>query len=402
MRIGFIIGGFPSLPETFILNQITGLIDQGHSVYIFPKYEKKGISHQEISFYDLHSSAFYPIPFHQNILIRYLKTIPILFRLFVTDKIQVANSLNVFKFGKQALSLRIFYQILPFLGRKIEIIQVHYADYMDRAILLKKSGMKVPVVLMMHGYDLRNLIESNGKTYSDNFKYADKILAISDYSYRTLISYGVPEEKVVIHPVGIDIKKFETINRLPKSSNNIVILSVGRLALIKGHQHGLEAVSQVIKGLTDFKITYRIVGYGPELENLRGKVRELNLQDNVIFTGPKDQDEIITEYRNADIFFHPSLDEITPVVIMEAMASGLPVVATNVGAVSELVHHAESGYLVERIDTKLMATYLKSLIADPELRNKMGSLGRTHVSKRYDIDVLNKRLEEIYLKCLQK
>jgi len=228
LKIGFIIGGFPSLPETFILNQITGLIDRGHLVYIFPKYEKRGISHREISSYDLNTSALYVIPFHQNILIRYIKAIPVIFKFFITDKKQVANSLNIFKFGKQALSLRIFYQILPFLNKNIDIIQVHYADYLDRAILLKKTGFKAPVILMIHGYDLRNLIESNGRAYSENFEFADKILAISEYTYKTLIGLGIPEEKVVLHPVGIDTKRFNSIARLPKNINEIIILSVGR------------------------------------------------------------------------------------------------------------------------------------------------------------------------------
>jgi len=138
------------------------------------------------------------------------------------------------------------------------------------------------------------------------------------------------------------------------------------------------------------------------LENLKKKAKDLNIQENVIFTGPKNQDEIIIEYINADILFHPSLDEITPVVIMEAFASGLPVLATKVGAVSELVNHEENGFLVESKDTELMATYLKTLILNPELRNEMGSKGRSFIAKNYDIVMLNKKLEEIYLTCLQK
>ncbi len=155
MKIAFIIGAFPSLPETFILNQITGLIDQGHEVLIFPKYEKKGIFHREISSYDLNSYAIYPIPFHKNILNRYFKSIPIIFKLFSDNNKQVFKSLNIFKFGKQALSLRIFYQVLPFLNKNIDIIQVHYTDYWTGLSFLKKLGIKAPIVLMMHRYDLR-------------------------------------------------------------------------------------------------------------------------------------------------------------------------------------------------------------------------------------------------------
>lgn len=402
MNIAYIIGPFPSLPETFILYQITGLIDLGNSVYIFPKYEIKGISHSEILSYDLNSSASYPLPCHHNILVRYFKTIPILFKLFRKHKRQVISSLNVFKFGRQALSLRIFYQILPFLKKEIDIIQVHYADYLDRAILLKKTGIQAPIILMMHRYDLRKLIESRGHTYSESFKYVDKFLAISEYSYKMLINYGVPDEKIIIHPVGVYTKKYKTITRSAKSTNEIVILSVGRLELIKGHKYGMNAISIIKKELSGLNISYRIVGKGPELENLTSIASDLNLQGDIIFTGPKNQDELLIEYKNADIFLLPSLDEMTPVVIMEAFASGLPVVATNVGAVSEFVRNDENGFLVEPEDTMLMATCLKTLIENPIMRYEMGGRGRNFISKNNDMEVLSRRLEKIYRSCLQK
>ncbi len=402
MKIGFIIGAFPSLPETFILYQITGLIDQGHSVYIFPKYEIKGVSHNEILSYDLNSRVSYPEPVHHNIFVRYFRTIPLLFKVLFKHNRQVINSLNVFKFGRQALSLRILYQLLPFLKEDIDIIQVHYADYLDRAVLLKKSGIKAPVVLMMHRYDLRKLIESNGNIYSDSFKYVDKILAISKYSYNMLISCGVPQEKIIIHPVGVYTKKYNTITRSVKSKEEIVVLSVGRLDLIKGHKFGLEAISLIKEELSGIKISYRIVGHGPEQENLMATTSDLNLQGNVVFTGPRNQDELLFEYENADIFFLPSLDEMTPVVIMEAFASGLPVVASNVGAVSEFVRNNENGFIVEPEDTKQMAYYLKTLIENPGMRYEMGERGRDFISENNDIEVLDRRLEEIYLACLQK
>jgi colanic acid/amylovoran biosynthesis glycosyltransferase len=402
LNIAFIIGAFPSLPETFILNQITGLIDRGHSVYIFPKSKGEGICHNEISSYDLKSHSFYPVSPNHNILVRYLKAIPIIFPLIFKGNKQAVLCLNVFKFGRQALSLRIFYQALPFLNKNIDIIQVHYADYLDRAILLKKLGIKAPIVLMMHRYDLRKLIESNGKIYSENFKYVDKILAISNYSYKTFISHGVPEEKIIIHPVGVDTMKYKTITRSAKSTKEIIILSVGRLAQIKGHRYGLEAFSLLKKELVEFRILYRIVGYGPELENLNAIVSDLNLQEDVVFTGPRNKDELMIEYKNADIFLLPSMDEMTPVVIMEALASGLPVVATDVAAVSELVQRNESGFIVEPKNTKQMATCIKTLIENPGLRVDMGSKGRNFISRNYDIKVLNRKLEEIYLECLQK
>ena len=400
MNIAFILGSFPNLSETFILNQVTGLMDLGNTVLIFPKVEEKGLCHPDFDTYELRRFIFCPLKYPKSLIKKYLKAFPFIIKYLFTDFKRTAKCFNPARFGKQALNLSVFYQLLPFLGKKIDIIQVHYADYLDRAALLKQIGNKAPIILMLHGSDLRNLIESKGSLYRDNFRYVDKFLAISKYSFNTLLDYKLPAEKIMLHPVGISAHKFFSATEKVKSKNDIVILSVGRLEVIKGHFFGLEAFALLHHTFPHLSLSYRIIGGGSELEKLRSKAVQLKINEFVTFSGSMIQEEIIDEYKNADIYLHPSLEEITPLAIMEAFAAGLPVIASNVGAVSELVQDGLNGFLTNAKDPAKMAHCVGKLILQPELRIEFGANGRKLISANYDSTILNKRLELLYTKCL--
>jgi colanic acid/amylovoran biosynthesis glycosyltransferase len=254
---------------------------------------------------------------------------------------------------------------------------------------------------MMHGADIRTLIETEGSAYKNQFNYVDKFLAISEFSYKILCRYGIPENKIIMHNVGIDTSRLKLIERSGNIKSEIVILSVGRLAEIKGHLYGIEAVSIIRDKLPGYKIIYVIAGDGPEMANLKSRAVELGIGEEVILKGAKNQEELFREYAEADIFLHPSLAEITPLVIMEAFASGLPVVATDVGGVSEIVHHGKNGLLNEKENAVQIAGSLIKLIENPVLRNEFGINGRKYITENYDINILNKKLEQIYLSCLR-
>jgi colanic acid/amylovoran biosynthesis glycosyltransferase len=117
--------------------------------------------------------------------------------------------------------------------------------------------------------------------------------------------------------------------------------------------------------------------------------------------GAKSQDEVIGELRRSDILLAPSLAEALPVSLMEAHAMGLPVVATRVGSVDQIVREGCSGFLVEPGDAAALCRPLADLIRHPELRSEMGRRGRRHIERHYDIERLNDRLVEIYRELLE-
>ncbi|GAI04953.1 unnamed protein product, partial [marine sediment metagenome] len=124
MKIAFIVGGFPSLSQTFILNQITRLIDMGHEVEIFARTNPKDKKvHSDVKKYHLVKRTHY-IP--QNKIVCVLKAIFLIITNFHKSPVKILKSLNVFKYGKQALSLRLFYALISFQDTNFDIIHCHF------------------------------------------------------------------------------------------------------------------------------------------------------------------------------------------------------------------------------------------------------------------------------------
>jgi len=162
------------------------------------------------------------------------------------------------------------------------------------------------------------------------------------------------------------------------------ILTVGRLEREKGHSILLDAVARVRgRGLA---VTLEVVGGGSARERLVAKARDLGIQDYVTFAGKAGQDTIHEHYAAADLFCLPSLGEGVPVVLMEAMAMGLPVIASRVGGVPELVDDGESGKLVSPGDADELAVAIGNLVGDADTRRRMGVVGRERVLEGYNIE----------------
>ncbi len=403
MRIAFVTGGFPALSETFILNQITGQIKLGNDVTVLPKYLIRGKHHNDISEFRNKYTIITPLKVPANALIRFLLMITLLPRCLVRNPLATIQAFNISRFGKKAVSCRLFYQAYPFIKVKYDILFVHYADYLGRALIIKKLKLTTPVLVMMHGSDLRKIINSGGENNFDfNLSGADKILSISEYTSGILVRSGYPREKIIRHNVGIDLSRFGIKNDIVRDKPILKILSVGRLTPVKGHCYGIRAIATYNKMPGVKRIEYVIAGEGPDLSELQKLVNDLDLTEVIRFSGAMTQEELAGEYANADILIHPSIEEVTPLVIMEAMASGIPIIATDTGAVSEIVNNNVTGFLVEPRNPEQIAVYLKKLTDDSEMRRKMGIEGRLHICKNYDISILNRRLEEIFKECLSE
>jgi len=159
---------------------------------------------------------------------------------------------------------------------------------------------------------------------------------------------------------------------------------VGRLEREKGHSVLLEAIAR----LSDRGIPVQLdlVGDGTLLDALRARARELGVEDRVTFAGAVGQDRIQDHYRRADAFCLPSLGEGIPVVLMEALASGLPAVASNTMGIPELIEDGVTGLLVPAGRPDELAAAVERLAADPALRRALGERGRRKVIDEYDLD----------------
>ncbi|MDA2918274.1 glycosyltransferase [Desulfobacterota bacterium AH_259_B03_O07] len=402
MKIAFIVTYFPKLSHTFILNQITGLLDLGHDIKIFAELNpKESKVHSDVEKYNLLSRVqYYGMP--QNILIRLLKASYLVIANFHRSPIKLLRSLNFFKHGKDALSLKLLYILIPFLSEQFDIIQCHFGHCGNLGAFLKQIDIKGKLVTMFHGYDIRLVTTKGENFYRDLFKVGDCFLAISNYNYENLILFGLNPKKIIYHTVGINLNKFyfQYQTNSIKPPNTIKLITVARLVEEKGLSYGIRAINNFHKRNPDIKLQYNIVGEGESEGDLKKLVKQLDLEEVVNLIGPMDQEGIIREMRQAHIFLLPSIAEALPVVLMEAQAVGLPVIATSVGSVSQIVIDGKSGFLVPAREVDSIVKRLEYIIEHPELWSVMGRFGRKLVEERYDIRKLNQRLEKIFAALL--
>jgi len=386
-RIGFLLGGFPALSETFILNQIVGL-SKYCEVHVYPTYKIEGKCHP--TYLDLNQEK---IHFPNNLKLfgrikLFLKSI----YLFKKNPTFFLNSINPFKYGLRALKLYKFQENYPFLIDSTENFIIHFADLGFRFFELKKDGLKIKSYLIFHGADFRLALKTNGLAYpflSD----VDYFLSISNLITEKLLEWGVDQEKIIRHNVGIQMPKHK-LERIQTKTNKIQITSIGRLTEIKGHEFGIRVIFELVKKYGIKNILYNIIGEGEEYDNLLDQVKNLGFEQNVVFHGGQSGDYVYKLLSETDIYFHPSNDEMTPLAIMEAMSFNLPVVASNVGAVNEIVIEG-SGFIYNVNDKNRCCDFLIKLIENKSLRENMGQIGANHIVNEYDIDNLNFRLWKI-------
>lgn len=210
-----------------------------------------------------------------------------------------------------------------------------------------------------------------------NTARADLVTTPSAYSARVASgAYGIPEARMAVVPEGIDVDLWEELRAdpPPRPDSRPTILSVARQYRRKNTRALLAALPRVIEAVPDARC--RIVGGGPELPALRRQTRSLGLEGQVELLGAlPDDGRVRVEYLHADCFCLPTLQESFGIVFLEAMAAGLPVVASNRAAVPEVVPHGEAGLLVDPDDPREVGRALVRILSDPDVRDRMGRAG---------------------------
>jgi glycosyltransferase involved in cell wall biosynthesis len=212
----------------------------------------------------------------------------------------------------------------------------------------------------------------------------DLFLAVSEALRQQAIARGFPAERTLTHYNGVDLERF----RPADGDDGVTILHVGRLVEKKGTAVLLRAFAQLKAAHPEARL--RIVGDGPLLTRLKRMAGELGLRDSVVFAGTLNPDQIAAEMRKTAMLAAPSLtardgdSEGLPNVVVEAMASGLPLVATDHGGISEAVADGESGFLVDEGEHEPLARRLAELLSDAAPRGRMGAAGRRIAEERFD------------------
>lgn len=264
----------------------------------------------------------------------------------------------------------------------------------------KKLG--IPLIVHFHGHDAHrtDFIKPKLEAYKAMFAYATKIVSVSHFMTDALLELGAPKEKIVYNPYGP--RPFFYDNQ-PNYGNTIFY--VGRFTDIKSPILILDAFRRLVKTCPEAKLV--MVGTGELLENCKALVKAWEFEDKITFTGGVPHDELIPYFQNACMFVQHSVQpsygdaEGTPNTILEASASGLPVVSTKHAGIPQAVIHEKTGFLVDEYDSKGMSEYMLKLFNDKDLCREMGEAGRNHIKTNYNIDrhigVLNQIIKEAKL-----
>jgi len=263
MRIAFIVSSFPALSETFILNQITGLIDRGHEVDIFALSKRKDPKvHPDVTKYNLLSRTYYRHMPPSKVW-RGAKAIGLIAANFHKNPVVILKSLNVLKYGKAARSLGLMWAAIPFLGKgPYDIIHCHFGPNGILGVLLREIGaIKGKVITSFHGYDMSIYLKKQGnEVYRLLFEKGDLFSPISQRWKEKLIDLGCNESSVIVHRMGVDTGKFYFSLRQDRMDAT-QLLTVGRLVEKKGIEYSIRAVAKVLKKFPN--IEYNIAGDGP-------------------------------------------------------------------------------------------------------------------------------------------
>ena len=271
------------------------------------------------------------------------------------------------------------------------------AEYGTVGALVTESCrlLGLPLVVHFHGYDasVHEVLEEHRESYPLMFREAWAVVAVSRAMQRKLISLGASPEKVHYNPYGIDCAAFGGAD---PASAPPVFLAVGRFVEKKAPLLTLEAFAVVRRAQADARL--RMVGDGPLLEEARAHAAALGVADAVEFLGARTHEAVQAEMRAARCFVQHSVEapngdcEGTPLGILEAGASGLPVVSTRHAGIPDVVVEEETGLLVDERDARGMAAHMLRVARDPTLAGRLGQSARQRIASEFSQEKSDRNL----------
>jgi colanic acid/amylovoran biosynthesis glycosyltransferase len=400
MRIAYFVHAFPSWSETFVWNQITGLQARGHQVEVFAQRAESGSPPLgEDGHAGLRPAVHYRPAMSNNRLVRTLKGVGLLGRALGRNPLVTLRALHVPLHGRLAASLELLYSTVPLLPRRsFDIVHCHFGPNGILATALRDTGvLEGPIVTTFHAYDLTKYLARRGAHLYDRLlARGDLFLVVSTRWRERLRELGCPEDKIRVHHMGVACQRLSTLPKRRPDFGTPRLLSVGRLVEKKGFPYGVRAVAELMR--SGRRCEYTIVGDGPLRAELERLIRQLGVANAVRLAGRRGQTDVLGYLRTSDILLAPSVtasdgdQEGIPVVLMEAMATGLPVISTYHSGIPELVADGRSGYLVNERDVTGLTDRLAALLDNPQQRQAMGHIGRRIVERDFNIDTLNDRL----------
>jgi colanic acid/amylovoran biosynthesis glycosyltransferase len=428
LRVAMFIGRFPVVSETFILRQVTGLLELGHAVDVYSDTGETadGPEHPEVAKYRLRERTTYmnmppeTCPYEMPVLpfsgdtwppgatrpvsnrSRMARALPLLAYCAVCAPRLTWRVLQPAEYGYQAHSLSSLYRLHGVMQRErsYDILHAHYGP-VGNSYRFARDLFKAPCVVSFYGYDAWAVPRKEGpEVYRKLFATADRVLVLADAMGRQLQALGCPAEIQTRLAVGVRVEDFPFRERSRLPDQPVRFLTVARFVEKKGIADALRAFAEARKRRGDLQ--YDLVGDGPLRGRIEKLIQELDLQASVTLHGYCEGRRLRDLMDAAHVLVLSSVtaadgdQECTPVSLMDAQASGLPVLATRHSGIPEVIRDGESGFLVAEHDVTALAERMMHLANHPELWPQMGRAGRRHVEEHYNCEKLSRRLVQIY------
>lgn len=269
------------------------------------------------------------------------------------------------------------YIVKRLLTEKVDVILAEFGTMGVRMVSVAEE-LGIPIIPIFYGYDAwhNQTINENKDAYQTLFEVAPLVLGVSEDICAQLVKLGCPKSQVEYLPCYLDLAEFEYIDRDFSEPN---YLAIGRFCATKAPFLTILAFSKVVKQIPDAKLTMIGGDENGVLETCRSLIKALDLQNHISLPGTQTSSQIRDQMAKASIFVQHSVTtpqtgdkEGTPVAIMEAMATGLPVVSTKHAGIAEIIDNGVTGILVNEFDIESMATEMIRVYSDKEKMRRMG------------------------------
>jgi colanic acid/amylovoran biosynthesis glycosyltransferase len=390
VRLAYLLSRYPAVSQTFVLNEVAELRRRGVEVHTFtirraaseeilsPAYARAF----DTTYAVLPPRTWHLLRAHARALIRrptrYLATL--------------LEAIRAGRLDLRAVLWQVFYFAEAMIvwdhceRRGIRHIHVHFPNVASDVAMLatRYGGPNWTFSMTLHGPT--ELYEISAHRVAAKVRRALFVVCISDYMRSQVMNFVDHAEWPKLHLIhcGIDAREFPGRKDDTAPSGGSSIIAVGQLEARKGHAILVEALSAMARAGGTAQLT--IVGEGPERSALARLASELGVADRLNLTGAVRHDEISEYLHDADVFCMPSFAEGIPVALMEAMACGLPVVASRIMGIPELVDDGVSGTLVTPGNVQALAAALQAQLDDRALRARMGAAGREKVLREFALE----------------
>ncbi len=382
--IAYLTGEYPAVSHTFILREVEALRKLGAEVITCSIRKTNPDQHRGVEEKNAFKTTFYVLAQAKN-PIRFISDhISMVIKSPKNFRKAIGLALRTRPPGLKSLLYQLFYLSEAVIlarhlkEKNIQHIHNHFGDSSCTVAMLAGLLADIPFSFTMHGPT--EFFEIDKWFLGEKVARAKFVACISHFCRSQVMAVSDPKHWSKIHIVhcGVNPANYN------KSSVTFhkELLFIGRLTAVKGVPILIDAFMRVLDKHPDANLT--LIGDGPERSSIKALISERALNRNITLTGYLNQKEVAERLSQSDILILPSFAEGVPVVLMEAMACGLPVITTRIAGIPELVQDGQSGVLLPPGDTESLTKQIVELLNDPTHCGEMGKVGRAKIIEDYN------------------